>query len=85
LLIDICLKSHVNPRIDYACKELTLCGDYHLIVQCFFNLREGKQIYQFSYVLTENGEKSDEKEFNPYISLKINQASAVEESYVCYQ
>jgi hypothetical protein len=85
LLIDICLKNNVYPRIDYCREELTLHGDYQSIVQCFFNLHVGKQIYQFGYALTENGEKSDEKQFNTFISLKINQAFAVGESNVCHQ
>jgi hypothetical protein len=66
LLIDICLKSHVHPRIDYSREELTLRGDYQSILQCFFNLREGKEIYQYSYTLTDNGEKSDEIQFNAF-------------------
>jgi hypothetical protein len=82
LLIDICLKSHVYPRIDYSNEKLTLRGDYQSILRCFFNLREEKQIYQYSYALTEHGEKSDEKQFNTFISLKINQAVAIGEPNV---
>jgi len=53
-------------------------------LQAFFNLRQGKKVHQYSYVSTQNGEKSDEKEFNSYISLKIDEAFAVGETNVSY-
>jgi hypothetical protein len=84
LLVDICLQNHVYPRIDYSREELTLRGDRDSCLQCFFNLRQGKKVHQYSYVSTQNGEKSDEKSFNSYISLKIDEAFAVGETNVSY-
>jgi hypothetical protein len=83
LLIDICLKSNVYPRIDYSREEITVHGDRDSCLQCFFNLRQDKKIHQYSYAFIENGEKFDEKIFNSFISLKIDQAFAVGESNIC--
>ena len=56
LLIDICLKSNVSSRLDYSCKELILRDDRESCFQYFLNLREGKEVFQDRYVLTENGQ-----------------------------
>ncbi|CAF0967945.1 unnamed protein product [Rotaria sordida] len=82
LLIDICFKYNVFPCIDYSKNELKVSGDRDSCFQCLFNIRQNKKVYQYSYVLTENGEKSDEIKFNSFISLKIDEAFALEESNV---
>ena len=88
-LIDICLKSNVYPRLDYSRQELTLRGDIDSCFQCFFNLRQGKKVYQYTYQTNSNeGNNNDEEEggeesiINSYISLKIDEASAVGESNI---
>jgi hypothetical protein len=60
--------------MDYSRKELILRGDRDSCFQCFFNLRQGKKVYQYNY--------NDEKIIHPYISLKIDEAFAVGESNV---
>lgn len=72
-LIDICLKSNVHPRLDYSRQELILRGDMDSCFQCFFNLRQGKKVHQYTY---------EEKLINSYISLKIDEAIAVGESNI---
>ena len=84
MLIDICLQYHVHPYIDFVRKELKLSGDKESCFQCFFNLRQDKKIHQYTYVFTKNGEKSDENKINSFISLKIDEAFAVEESNVSH-
>jgi hypothetical protein len=71
------LKSNIYPHIDYSRQELTLRGDINSCFQCFFNLRQGKQVYQYTY--------QEETIINSYISLKINEAFAVGESNVRYK
>ncbi|CAF4339246.1 unnamed protein product [Rotaria sp. Silwood2] len=85
LLIDICLKYNVIPRIDYSKTELKLIGDRDSCYQCFFNLRRDKKVYQYSYVLSQHGEKSDEIKLNSFISLKIDEAFALAESNICIE
>ncbi|UJR29352.1 hypothetical protein I4U23_010564 [Adineta vaga] len=82
LLIDICLSYNVIPHIDYSRSELILRGDHESCLQCFSNLRQEKYIHQYSYVFTENGEKSEEIQFNSYISLKIDEAFTVGEKNI---
>ncbi|CAF3313561.1 unnamed protein product [Rotaria socialis] len=83
LLIDICLQYHVHPHIDFVRKELKLYGDKDSCFQCFSNLRHDKKVHQYTYVFTQHGEKSDENKINSFISLKIDEAFAVEESNIC--
>lgn len=83
-LIDICLSHNVLPRVDSSSEKLTLRGDRESCLQCFFNLCPGKCVHQYSYVFTEKGEKSEEKQFNSYISLKIDEAFAAGETMVCF-
>ncbi|CAF1139371.1 unnamed protein product [Adineta steineri] len=82
LLIDICFQHNVIPRIDLSRKEITLRGDRESCLQCFFNLRQGKKIHEYSYAITVNGEKTSEEKFNSYISLKIDEAFAVVETNI---
>ncbi|CAF0869430.1 unnamed protein product [Rotaria sp. Silwood1] len=82
LLIDICLKYNVIPCIDYSKNELKLIGDHDSCFQCFFNLCQNKKVYQYSYVLTQDGEKIDEIKLNSFISLKIDEAFVVKESNI---
>ncbi|CAF1221473.1 unnamed protein product [Adineta ricciae] len=84
-LIDICLSHNVFPRVDCSSKKLTLRGDRESRLQCFFNLCPGKGAHQYSYVFTEMGEKSEEKQFNSYISLKIDEAFAAGEAMMRIQ
>ncbi|CAF3905647.1 unnamed protein product, partial [Rotaria sp. Silwood1] len=82
LLIDICLKYNVIPCLDYSKNELNLIGNQDSCFQCFFNLCQNKKVYQYSYVLTQDGEKIDEIKLNSFISLKIDEAFVVKESNI---
>lgn len=84
LLIDICLKYNVYPRIDFVGQELKLCGDQDSCFQCFYNLRKGKNVHQYSYVFSQDEGKMDTNKMNSFISLKIDEAFAVNESNVSY-
>lgn len=80
LLIDICLKSNVYPRIDFSREEILFRGDRDSCFQCFFNLCQEKKFYQYSYLSIDD----DEKLLNPFISIKIDETIINGESNVSY-
>jgi hypothetical protein len=80
-LIDLCLDYHVIPHIDYVKDKLTVHGDLDSCSQCLSNLQNRRQIYKyFTYKKTVKG--SQENYLNMYVSMKIDEAIANDESNV---
>ena len=76
LLIDVCLRYHVIPRINFVKRELTLRGDHDSCSQCFANLHKKRSIQKYS-ISSGTGKK-----FNMYISMKLDEALATGDSNV---
>ncbi len=69
------------PHIDYVKDKLTVHGDLDSCLQCFFNLRNRNKIYKYSiYKKTARG--SEDIDLNMYVSMKIDEAYANDESNV---
>lgn len=77
-LVDICITYHVIPRVNLREKKLILRGDRCSLVQCFHNLCDENDVYQYTYQI--NGE---DEMLNPFLSLNIDQSYLFDEDRIC--
>ncbi|CAF1185528.1 unnamed protein product [Rotaria sordida] len=79
-LVDVCLKYHILPRIDFSKNKLILRGDRESCSQCFANLRQERLIHK--YYIYKTGNISNEIKLNTYESMKIDEAFSVDKSKI---
>ena len=72
------MEYHLYPRIDFNRKEFILRGDRQSCDQCFANLSANTDICQYTY----QSDDDDEEIFNPFLSLKIDQALTLGETEI---
>ena len=77
-LIDICFDYHIYPRINFSTKELTLRGDRCSLIECYSNLCNETDVYQYTYRIND-----EEEILNPYLSLNIDQSYLLGEHSIC--
>jgi hypothetical protein len=81
-LIDVCLRWRVVPRIDFDGHILTVLGDIGSCSQCLGNLQSDRRVHQYAIVRSIENKPSSTYALNQYVSLKIDEAVALQWSTV---